>query len=405
MKVISICIMMLHGTLITAYNAIVTIPIADLVGSPLPIQHHSTVRAYQELPVCGATYQPFVACPRLHQALFNQQVEVIQERGDQVCVRIPNVFYVTHSNTHHNQFWMARSALTPITTVQNQKINLATFPRPIDAATKTVPEKDIVTLIEPFHDIKTGLMFSAGTRFVITQTKPSAHTFAVYRYDPARNNVGTMHIPKKSCTVIAPDCTSRERVRHYVTLARQWAIHTPDAIPYGWGCCSYIERSQPNNFTEIIKQKEGQSYSYYTRPDCSSKTKSGLDCSGLICLAAQCCGIPCFLKNSTTIAHCLHPVTSHEAIIEGDIIWIPKHVMIVGSLKHNTLIEARHYEQGYGYVQEIPLSAVFKGITTYQELYAACVHKKPLVRLDSEGTPRETIRECKILQIMSVWNT
>jgi cell wall-associated NlpC family hydrolase len=390
---------------LTAYKAVVTVPITDLVGSPLPTYHESSVQSYQQLPLCGATHQPFIACPRMHQALFNQYVEVIQERGDQVYVMVPNVFYVPQqSNLHHNHFWTLKCSITPVHTLEKQGINLQTFPSPITATTNTVPHKDIVTLTQPFHDTITGLTFSAGTRFVRASSKQHAHMIRVYRYDKADKTVSTMLVPEKQCIISSLDLTPHERVQQFVALARQWAHQSDGVIPYVWGGCSYIERSKPRNFTEVTIHNE-QPYSYYVRPDCAGKPLSGLDCSGLICLAAQCCGIPYFLKNSTTVEQELRPVTKDETIIEGDIIWIPKHVMIVGSLKNNTLIEARHYAQGYGRVHELPLSAVFKDIKTYQDLHQACVHKKPLIRLDSDGNTRETIYECKILHIMSVFAT
>lgn len=380
-----------------AYKAVITVPVADLVGSPV-----STHNFYQELPLCGATHQPLLACQRLHQALFNQVVDVTQEREDQVCIAVPNVFYVTPPHeTTHNTFWTLKCTLTPVTTLEERGINLAHIPAPLNAASKKVPQKHIITLIEPVHDTVTGLTFSAGTRFVQNPTSDK-QIISVYRYNPATHTMETMRIPTKKCLMGNPHLSPQEQVKQYVALARHWVHASSNAIPYVWGGCSYIDRSISNNFTEVIKNKEYPT-SHYVRPDCMNSPKSGLDCSGLICLATQCCGIPYFLKNSTTVAHCLKPVTASENIIEGDIIWIPKHVMLVSDLKKNRLIEARHYGQGYGIVHEVPLSAVFKGIHTYHDLHQACVQKKPLIRLDSDGKNRETIYECKILQIMSVY--
>lgn len=378
-----------------SYPALVTVPIADLVGSPVSSD------IYQQLPLCGATNFSR-ACPRLHQALFNQYVEVIQERNGHVCIQVPNVFYITHqSQKPYNQFWTAACTITPVRILEKENIKLSTFPAPINYTTKTIPEHHIVTLIEPLHDAETGFTFSAGTRFVLAQ-KADAHTISVYRYNPKQKKVTVMQIPKKQCYMSSPDLRPEERVHHFVALARRWARKTDGAIPYVWGGCSYIQRSKPDAFKEVVIHTK-EPYAYYVRPDCTDRPASGIDCSGFICLAAQCCGIPYFFKNSTTVARCLRPVAADESIIEGDIIWIPNHVMIVGSVKNNTLIEARHYSQGYGCVHELPLSAVFKDITTYHDLHQACLTKKPLVRLDRQGNARETIRECKLLHIMSAW--
>lgn len=407
---------MIMTTLITAclshqliaYKAVITVPIADLVGAPLmpALYESSTHENYHHIPICGATYQPFVACPRLHQALYNQYVDVTQERGDQVCITVPNVFYVTErSRAHHNQFWTLRSHVTSVHALQEQGINLQTFPQPINAATHTVPEHHIVTLTKPLHDKATGLTFSAGTRFVmVPPSKTRTDIVSVYRYDTMRRKVGILLVPKKQCIIGSSHLSHTQRIERFVTLLKEWA-HQPDGvIPYVWGGCSYVALSHPSRFSEIVVPTM-QPYSYFVRPDCTQTPKSGVDCTGLACLAAQCCGIPYFLKNSTTVAHYLQPVAAHESIIEGDIIWVPKHIMIVSDLKKNTLIEARHYMHGYGLVHEVPLSKVFKNINTYADLHQAYIDKKPLERLDIKGTCKDTFTEFKILHIASVWDT
>ena len=84
---------------------------------------------------------------------------------------------------------------------------------------------------------------------------------------------------------------------------------------------------------------------------------------------------------------------------EGDIIWIRGHVMIVGSLKDNTLIEARGYNHGYGKVQEIPLHTVFKYIKTFAQLFVHQQNKLPFFRMNSRGKVVQTIHELKILRL------
>jgi hypothetical protein len=114
-------------------------------------------------------------------------------------------------------------------------------------------------------------------------------------------------------------------------------------------------------------------------------------------------GIPYFYKNSLTIAKHLAPLNKKETISEGDIIWLPGHVMVVSSLKDNLLVEARHYSHGYGKVHEIPLSHQFKNINSYEQLAAHFFNKKPLQRLDKSGKVVQVLPDFKILKLASVW--
>jgi hypothetical protein len=135
----------------------------------------------------------------------------------------------------------------------------------------------------------------------------------------------------------------------------------------------------------------------------TNKPQPGLDCAGLIARAAHLAGIPYFYKNSLTIAKHLAPLNKKETISEGDIIWLPGHVMVVSSLKDNLLVEARHYSHGYGKVHEIPLSHQFKNINSYEQLAAHFFNKKPLQRLDKSGKVVQVLPDFKILKLASVW--
>ena len=78
--------------------------------------------------------------------------------------------------------------------------------------------------------------------------------------------------------------------------------------------------------------------------------------------------------------------------------------MVISNLKTNTLIEARHYDHGYGKVHEIELGNVFNGINTYQDLLTAYRNKKSLHRKDIHGTLKQTYPLFKILRLSSVWD-
>ncbi len=77
----------------------------------------------------------------------------------------------------------------------------------------------------------------------------------------------------------------------------------------------------------------GARVSVYERTECTQHPMSGFDCAGIISRAAQMCGIPYYFKNTYTLAHYLKSLSIDTHLQEGDLIWIPGHVMIVSDLK------------------------------------------------------------------------
>lgn len=86
-----------HAVYITAtpqiYQAVVSVPVADLIGQPFSKSHpHDRVhRKYNTIPFDAKTSSG--ACLRVHQLLLHEQVSVIDQQGDEVCVLIPHLFY------------------------------------------------------------------------------------------------------------------------------------------------------------------------------------------------------------------------------------------------------------------------------------------------------------------------
>jgi len=81
----------------------------------------------------------------------------------------------------------------------------------------------------------------------------------------------------------------------------------------------------------------------------------------------------------------LEPLKQGEKIREGDLIWIPGHVMVVASLPNNTIIEARGYRAGYGKIHELPLNKLLKILQTGLSWNRLASTKKPLNLLNKEG--------------------
>ena len=161
----------------------------------------------------------------------------------------------------------------------------------------------------------------------------------------------------------------------------------PGTIAYVWGGCSLTEPYSGDQFEEInvpssLDNKQAIGYQYIGS---TAQPKTGFDCSGLILRAAQIAGMPYYYKNSTTIATHLKPIDHFSDIKDGDLIWIPWHIMAIGDLKRNIIIEARHYNDGYGKLHAIKLNKLFKDINTFADLFNAIAQKKTLYRLDKIG--------------------
>lgn len=135
------------------------------------------------------------------------------------------------------------------------------------------------------------------------------------------------------CLVQSKLTTHKQRTQLFVKLLRSWTHLNNGVIPYVWGGCSFIGTSNDRGFSETIHiQNDKPAYSF-TKTDCTESPKTGLDCTGLIALAAQIAGIPYFLKNSTTITQHLQQIKKDQPFEEGDIIWIDRHAMVISNIK------------------------------------------------------------------------
>jgi hypothetical protein len=77
--VIVFCFFASHCLRISAYKAVIVVPVADLLGAPLSSQ--TVCASYQDIPVSpNLKKRHYAVCPRIHQALFNEVVEVLEEK-------------------------------------------------------------------------------------------------------------------------------------------------------------------------------------------------------------------------------------------------------------------------------------------------------------------------------------
>lgn len=400
-KLILYILLCSHPFLFPHQKAVICVPIADLVGQPIHTIYpeQPSDDSYNSLPVCGEKNIGY-ACPRLHQLLYNDVVEIIATKNDETCINISNIFYITPtSSTPHTTYWTATKNLCLLKDLSHNHTHI---PEPIDF-NDPQQHTHVITLTQPHYDEATHLTFSAGTRFVCTHKlkKYTPKKIMVFAINYAHNKEISISLPSHKC-YINKNSTPTEQINQFVQLLKSWANQENSFIPYVWGGTSFTATIN-SPFKEIIKETNNNIYSLYQFDDDQIDIKNGFDCSGLIARAAHICNMPYFFKNTTTIGTYLQPLTREDTLINGDLILIKGHVMVVSDADKNLLIEARSYGHGYGKVHEIELGKVFDSMNTYNDLIDAFFHKKELKRKDIWGNVRDTFSDWKILKIMSIY--
>jgi cell wall-associated NlpC family hydrolase len=399
-------VLFLHLPVHTNQSALVIVPVADLVGAPIQtFQLGKTIKeSYAKINICGGTPTPTQGSPRIHQLLLHELVEIVSEDGDEVCIIIPQIFFITHS-LHKPQamYWTLKKnllTLKKLNETEREKIPASPSYKTPKAITQV---QNTIVIFKPFYDPVTQQTLSAGTRFIIDMSKTFEHYFSAFVFDRKTSSFKTTLIPKKIAMTIQKH-TVHDSITCFVKLLQQWAHCINGPIPYVWGGCSFTHCCNHEFVERKKKLITGAQISVFERPDCTEKPLSGLDCAGLITRAAHICGIPYYFKNTYTLAHYLKSLSIDQHLQEGDLIWIPGHVMIVSDLANNKIIEARGYSSNYGIVHEITLDQMFKDINTYDDLIHAYRHQTPLMRLNKEGDEVEEIKRYKILKLSSAWD-
>ncbi|MBN1549582.1 hypothetical protein JW872_02875 [Candidatus Babeliales bacterium] len=396
---IFICILLCTPQIGLGYKAVCKVPVADLLGESMMVikSKPDGVHHYSSIPYAenGCSF----GCPRLHQLLFNEIVEVHQVADNEALIEIPNVYYHTATNmTPQTTYWTSVRNLIALSELEKKGINLThAFPQPISyQATKN--SEPIIVLTRPHYDPTTHTVYSAGTRFKLAQTPENNKPYTAYVFNPHTETIVTVPITRLHGAI--QHASSPEHAQNnFVQLVRSWAHVKDGVVPYVWGGCS-IGLPCKNTF----EKKENNGKTYFTWRG-THAPKQGVDCAGLVARAAQIAGLPYFFKNTTTLAHGLQELPSEESPVNGDLIWIPGHVMVISDVTKSLLVEARHYNHGYGIVHEITLKEQFQNIETYKDLVYAHTQKRGLRRLNKDGRVVQTIPEFKILRLASVWRS
>lgn len=386
-------------------KAFVIKPVIDLVCQYT--DEDPRTHLYKKIPFCGCSPKAYSACPRTHQLLFNEVVDILEERNDQVYISIPHLFYTTAAhNKPQTKYWTLKENLMPIEHLEIKKCNIKNIPQPLSFTHKNSEtcNEHVITLIFPWHDPVTNQTFSAGTRFVLASNTTTNNSAIAYVFDKKTESFKETEIPL-SCSLINNHIKSKnQKITAFATLLKKWANLPDGLIPYVLGGCSFTSMCKQNIFNKVEIEGKIPITSYFERPHYNQDIKTGFDCSGLVARAAQICSIPYFFKNTTTLVNNLQLLQNSESLENGDLLWIPGHVMIISDIANNKIIEARGYASGYGKVHEISLHELFKDINTYKDIVKTFFSKKNLQLLNSEGNVSSTINEMRLLKLRSVWN-
>lgn len=364
--------------------ALIVAPVADLISAPA--KHFnpkiSPTKFYEQIPLSPVNPgKNLNAGPRLHQALFNEIVDILETYQEEVKIRILNAYFLNiTTNQKTSSFWTLKSNLVPIKKIPDSQY----LPQPIDYHYPNRKIPQIATLIAPWHH------FSAGTRF---KFDPQDGNF--YIYQPKTNQFIKAKIPKRFLRFNNQHTHAQLR-QSFVDLVQKWATpHHHRSIPYSWGGCSFVDQL-PMHKVKIVS-KDG--LEYYTVAGKKLVSHTGLDCSGLVLRACQTVGIPYFYKNSSTLAHELPAITPQDELLPGDLIWLPGHVIIITNPAQGLCVEARDYGHGYGKVQQIHISKLFKETANFAQLKAAYHKGTPLTRIDRNGVKRGNYK-IKLLKLI-----
>src|SRR5437016_3553109 len=147
-----------YTPIIITEKAVIIVPVADLVGTPLK---KNRLHSYDNLPLCGGTHQFHHSCPRIHQLLFNEIVDVIEYGGDEVLIATSRIYYhVPNSTTKHNTYWTDKKNIMPLSEIIKAPDTINKLPPPL-SYNDLHDNPQVVTLYLPFYDAITKKTYSA----------------------------------------------------------------------------------------------------------------------------------------------------------------------------------------------------------------------------------------------------
>jgi len=372
-----------------------SVPVADLIGTPMHVaqQQNLPIQQYKDQPYANASNAS--VCTRLSQLLFNESVKILKEVGDELYVEILHWYHIAgNPPKKQTTYWTHKNNITRFDTLS--PLDLSKIPGQISFLEQNFKVDDIVTLKNFFHDKKSNLVYSAGTRFVKAKEQNQKKYCSVFAFNPTTKSFSVLNIPKKICLENILNNPIEKR-KLFVQVLKEWS-NQKGFIPYVFGGASIGMPFDQNRFKEKNIKHNNKKISYYKR---STKTeyKYGADCAHTIARAAHIAQIPLFIKNTTTFKQELTPLKAQDTIENGDIIVWQGHTVVISDIQKGLLIEARGYNHGYGILQEIPFSEQFQNIFSMQDLKDAYLHKTQINRLDKRGKIVQTITDLQIMKL------
>jgi len=365
---------------------VIIYPVVDM-DTQLPSQEVQK-QITASLPACPDTEK----CFRAYQGLYNELATCSAEQGDYVQLVYENIVYGFCQNTKKplNTFWTQKNNVIVLDSINDKKIEQA-IPACLYAG------KPTVVLIYPWK------IFSVGTRFFHNSQQDKKDLYCIQYPDYKKKIVVTTYI-SKHYALKERSLTDESLIRlRFIKLINQLvdlvakSSNDTKIIPYVWGGSSFIWPEQKDK-SDFYKQ-DGV-WRRHRNNKQKSKQYTGYDCSGFIMRMAKIAGVDFPWKTSWAIREKKRVLTKKDILKDGDIIWMPGHVMIVSNVKNNELIEARGYGSEFGCVHRIKVSEFFDGIDTYQNLVTAYHANKKIKYKNKNGIVGGKECEFKLLKLI-----
>src|SRR5690606_27612358 len=219
-------------------------------------------------------------CPRLHQLLYNEVVEVIKKQNNEICIAIPNTYYLTLlSNNPQITYWTEEKNIRYLSDLAEKNINIQHIPAPVDFKQNSLTEilnYPTITLTMPHYNSTLNLTFSAGTRFIAKKPlqKNRNKKITVFAVDYNKNKQILIQIPTNKCIFSSLSLTQEQQISQYVALIKQWAHQKNGFIPYVWGGMSFIQ-TMNKPFKKVTTLYDNNEHSWYEFDHDYTNPKSG----------------------------------------------------------------------------------------------------------------------------------
>lgn len=321
-------------------------------------------------------------CPRAHQALFNEIADchICQDQNVKVTFSEVIYGYDEQTKTIRNTLWAHQSDLIPLSQLSTDVCNC--IPSSAYAQTPTI------VLIYPWN------YYSVGTRFIHVRQLDTDTNYAIMHPNFETNSAYLDFVPHEDA--IEEVAQSQAQARNlFVKLVNDLVTRVENdqgqVIPYVWGGSSFVQPYEDKAFYQEdgAWQRKGKSDPY-----------SGYDCSEFVMRMAKIAGISFPWKTSTAIERGLKKLSHSDQLENGDVIWVPGHVMIVSNIEKNELIEARSYSVGYGCIHRISLKECFEDINNYAELSYRYFNTIPVKFKNKSGQVLDKTYIIKLLKLL-----